>query len=320
MMFRSGPFMNTVVTLTPNPAIDVSTSVARLEPIRKLRCAQARRDPGGGGINVARVIDRLGGDVTAVYPVGGATGRLLRRLVDREGLRSVTVDVREETREDFTVLEESSGTQYRFVMPGPVLDDGEWQGCLYALGAVGTGAGVVVASGSLPLGVPDDFYARAARRALQLGARFVLDSSGAPFAAALSEAVYLVKPNLGELSRLVSAELSDDASCVDAARSLIAAGKAEIVALTLGHRGALLVTAEGAFRATPIAVKVISAVGAGDSFLGAMVWSLARGDSVLDAFKYGIAAGSAAVLAPGTELCRSQDVHRLLGEVVVESL
>lgn len=312
--------MNRVVTLTPNPAIDVSTSVARLEPTRKLRCAQARRDPGGGGINVARVIDRLGGDVTAVYPVGGATGRLLRRLVDREGIRSVTVDVREETREDFTVLEEVSGTQYRFVMPGPALDDGEWQGCLYALGAVGAGAGFVVASGSLPLGVPDDFYARAARRAGQLGARFILDSSGTPFAAALSEAVYLVKPNLGELARLVGSELSDDASCVAAARSLIAAGKAEIVALTLGHQGALLVTAGKAFRAAPIAVKVVSAVGAGDSFLGAMVWSLARGDSVLEAFKHGIAAGSAAVLAPGTELCRSQDVHRLSAEVVVETL
>jgi 6-phosphofructokinase 2 len=245
---------------------------------------------------------------------------LLRRLVDREGIRSVTVDVREETREDFTVLEEVSGTQYRFVMPGPRLDDGEWQGCLYALGAVATGAGFVVASGSLPLGVPDDFYARAARRAGQLGARFVLDSSGAPFAAAMSESVYLVKPNLGELSRLVSAELSDDASCAGAARSLIAAGKAEIVALTLGHRGALLVTADKAFRAAPITVKVVSAVGAGDSFLGAMVWSLARGDCVLDAFKHGIAAGSAAVLAPGTELCRSADIHRLFAEVVVETL
>lgn len=308
-----------VVTLTPNPAIDVSTSVARIEPTRKLRCAPARRDPGGGGINVARVIDRLAGDVTAVFPVGGAAGALLGRLVDQEGLRSTTVAVRQETREGFTVLEDGSGAQYRFVMPGPHLDAGEWQKCLDALAAVTAGAGCVVASGSLPTGVPDDFFARAARIAAALGARFILDSSGAPLAAAMSEAVYLVKPNLGELSRLVGAALPDDEACVAAARSLVTAGKTEIVALTLGHRGALLVTADAAFRAPPIPVNVVSAVGAGDSFLGAMVWSLARGDSLLDAFKYGVAAGSAAVLTPGTELCRRESVHAIYAKVVVET-
>jgi 6-phosphofructokinase 2 len=309
--------MTRVVTLTPNPAIDISTSVAKLEPSRKLRCEPVRRDPGGGGINVARVIDRLGGDVTAVYPVGGATGRLLRRLVDREGLRSVTVDVREETREDFTVREDFSGTQYRFVMPGPRLDDGEWQGCLYALGAVAAGSAFIVASGSLPLGVPEDFYARAARRASGLGARFVLDASGVPLSAALGESVYLVKPNLGELSRLVGAELVDDAACVDAARSLVAARRTEIVVVTLGHRGALLVTADRALRAPSVPVKLMSAVGAGDSFLGGLVWSLSRGDDIGDALKYAIAAGSAAVLAPGTELCRCEAVHALHAEVRV---
>jgi 6-phosphofructokinase 2 len=312
--------MTGVVTLTPNPAIDISTSVGKLEPTRKLRCAVARRDPGGGGINVARVIDRLGGDVTAVYPIGGATGRLLRRLVDREGIRSVTVEVREETREDFTVLEGASGAQYRFVLPGPNLDAGEWQGCLYAMAAIGKGAGYFVASGSLPLGAPDDFYARAARAAREVGARFVLDTSGAAFAAALGESVYLVKPNLGELSRLVGTALGDDASCALAAKSLIAAGRTEIVALTLGHRGALLVTSDTAYRAAPLPLKVVSAVGAGDSFLGAMVWSLARGDAILDAFKYGVAAGSAAVLAPGTELCHREAVLALFAEVRIEPL
>lgn len=312
--------MTRVVTFTPNPAIDVSTSVAKLEPTRKLRCAPARRDPGGGGINAARVIDRLGGDVTAVYPVGGATGALLRKLVDREGLRSVTVAVGEETREDFTVVEEGTGAQYRFVMPGPQLAAGEWQDCLDALAAVAKGAGFVVASGSLPVGVPEDFYARAARVAAGLGARFILDSSGPPLAAAMSEPVYLVKPNLGELSRLTGAALPDDEACVTAARSLVMSGKTEIVALTLGHRGALLVTAGAALRAPPIPVKVVSAVGAGDSFLGAMVWSLARGDSLRDAFKYGVAAGSAAVLAAGTELCRREDVHAIYAKAHVEAV
>lgn len=310
--------MHRIVTFTPNPAIDVSTSVEKVEPFRKLRCAPAMRDPGGGGINVARVINRLVGDVIALYPVGGATGRLLHRLVDEEGLRSITVAVAEETREDFTVREEASGVQYRFVMPGPRLGEAEWQACLEALASIEEGARIVVASGSLPAGVPDDFYARAARQAAKLGAKFILDSSGPPLAAAMTEPVFLIKPNLGELCRFIGGPLSTEEKCISAARRFITAGHTEIVALTLGHQGALLVTRDEALRAPPLAVKVVSAVGAGDSFLGAMVWSLARGAALEEAFRYGVAAGTAALLTPGTELCRAADVHELYRKVIVE--
>jgi 6-phosphofructokinase 2 len=310
--------MTRVVTFTPNPAIDVSTSVERIAPTRKLRCGAARRDPGGGGVNVARVINRLGGDVTALYPIGGATGGLLHRLIDQEGIRSMTVAVKEETREDFTVREETSGAQYRFVMPGPRFSEHEWQSCLDALAAIEGGAGIVVASGSLPVGVPDDFYARTARQVTNSGAKFILDTSGPPLAAALEEGVYLIKPSRGELCGLVGDALQGEVQCVAAARSLIKAGKTEIVALTLGHQGALLVTRDGALRAPPLAVKVVSAVGAGDSFLGALVWSLARGDEIRDAFRYGAAAGSAALLHPGTQLCSVADVHELYRRVIIE--
>lgn len=310
--------MTRVVTFTPNPAIDVSTSIAKVVPTRKLRCSAARRDPGGGGINAARVIARLGGDVTALYPIGGATGRLLHQLTDREGIHSVTVEVEEETREDFTVREETSGAQYRFVMPGPRFSEYEWQGCLDAFAAIEEGAGIVVASGSLPAGVPDDFYARTARHAANSGAKFVLDSSGPPLASAMNEDVYLIKPSRGELGWLAGEALRDEVQCLNAARSLVKAGKTEIVALTLGNQGALLVTRDGALRAPPLAVKAVSAIGAGDSFLGAMVWSLARGDGIRDAFRYGVAAGSAALLGPGTQLCRAPDVHELYGKVVIE--
>ena len=118
-----------IVTVTPNPAIDIATSVPMVTPLQKLRCTAARRDPGGGGINVARVVQRLGGDVIAIYPVGGSTGQLLRRLVDRENIRSIVIEVSEETREDFTVTEERSGQQYRFVLPGAPLSKSEWNAC-----------------------------------------------------------------------------------------------------------------------------------------------------------------------------------------------
>jgi 6-phosphofructokinase 2 len=303
--------MISVVTITPNPAIDISTSTEQVVPIRKLRCTAIRRDAGGGGINVARVMRRLGGEAAAIYPAGGITGQLLRRLVDRDNVQSIITDVADETREDFTVLDEKSGSQYRFVMPGPALAEREWRSCLDALETIGALPPIVVASGSLPPGIPDDFYARVAKIAKAHGSKLVLDTSGKPLAAALDEGVYLIKPNLRELQELVDAPLADQHEWVAASRKLIEAGRVEVVVLTLGEQGALLVTRDSAHRARAPDIRPVSAVGAGDSFVGGMVWSLAAGGSLIDAFRYGVAAGSAAVLNPGTELCHAPDVARL---------
>jgi 6-phosphofructokinase 2 len=309
-----------VVTLTLNPAIDLSTTVERVEPVRKLRCGAARRDPGGGGINVARVISRLGGPVTAVYPVGGYVGQLLHRLVEAEGVASLAVPVSGETREDVTVLDEASGEQYRFVLPGPRLAAAEWDACLEALAGLGPGSDFVCASGSLPPGAPDDAYARVARIARGWGARFVLDTSGAALEAALDGPIYMIKPNLRELCELTGARLTDQASMVAACRGLIARGHVEVVALSLGSDGALLVTADQAWRAPALPIVPASTVGAGDSFLGAMVWALAAGKPLAEAFRYAVAGGSATLLAAGTGLGSAADVERLLAQVTVEAM
>ena len=312
--------MTDIITLTINPSIDISTSIDRVMPVRKLRCSAARRDPGGGGINVARVVMRLGADVKALYPTGGATGQLLRRLMDSAGISSQAVPVSEEIREDFTVFEEATGDQFRFVLPGPRLSEQEWRECLNALASLKSQQGFVVASGSLPPGVPVDFYKRATRIAKDWGAKVVLDTSGPPLEAALEEGVYLVKPNLHELSNLVRARLEDQDARVEACRRLVREGRAEVIALTLGNQGALLVARDQAWCAQPLHIKPVSAVGAGDSFLGAMVWSLASGHSMHEAFRYGVAAGSAALLAPGTELCRREDIQHLCPQVTIEAI
>jgi len=309
-----------ILTITMNPAIDVSTSVEQVRPTQKLRCAAARREPGGGGINVARVVGRLGSDVTALYTVGGAVGQLLRRLVDEENIRSLAIPVREETREDFTALETATGDQFRFVLSGPQLSGAEWQSCLDAFAAFGEQPDFIVASGSLPPGVPEDFYVRIAEIARRRGAPLALDASGAPLKAALDHGVDLVKPNLAELRALTGKPLADQASWIAACESLVAAGNAKVVALSLGHRGALLVTQDGAWRAAPLPIRPASTVGAGDSFLGAMVWALASGRSLEDAFRHGVAGGSAALLAPGTGLCHAADLRELLDRVVVEAV
>ena len=303
--------MPSIATLTINPAIDISTSTERLAPIRKLRCSAMRRDAGGGGINVARVVRRFGSKVSAIYPAGGSTGQLLRRLVDAEGVHSIAVEVAEETREDFTVLEAASGSQYRFVLPGPLLAEREWRACLDALETIEELPRFVVASGSLPPGVPEDFYARVAQFIKARGSKLILDTSGKPLAVALEAGVYLVKPNLREFQELANGPLVDQGSWIAAGRKLIETGRTNAVALTLGGNGALLVTRDLAVRAVVPNVNTVSAVGAGDSFVGGMTWKLAAGGDLIDAFQYGIAAGSAAVLNPGTELCHAPDVMRL---------
>ncbi|WP_316189217.1 MULTISPECIES: 1-phosphofructokinase family hexose kinase [unclassified Bradyrhizobium] len=311
--------MSNIVTITPNPAVDLSTVVEKIVPVMKLRGTTQRRDPGGGGINVARVITRFGGDVTAVYPVGGATGALLNKLVAREGVASLTFPTADETREDFFVQEAATGQPYRFILPGPTLDEREWQAGLALLTALEPFPRYVIGSGSLPHGVPIDFYGRVAKLARERGATFILDTSGPALAAAAEAGVDLIKPSLREMRELAGGELADAAQWETAARALVHSGKVGTVALTMGHLGAVLVTRDLVLRARPLAITPVSAVGAGDSFLGALVAKLAAGAAIDEAFRWAVAAGAAALLHPGTALCDPIDVSRLAGEVQLQA-
>jgi len=312
--------MAKIVTLTPNPSVDVSTSIENVVPTLKLRCRSQRRDPGGGGVNVARVVKRLGGDVEAILPVGGFTGQMLRRLIDDEGIPTRLVEVEAETREDFFVSELNTRAQYRFILPGLPLREPEWRECLSALAATLPPPRFVVGSGSLPPGVPTDFYAQAATIARRLGAKFLLDTSGIPLATAVERGVHLFKPNLHEMSELTGSELATQEDWLLMACALIDKGKAEIIALSLGHLGAMLVTRHQTLRARALPIAPISAVGAGDSFLGALVFGLANEATLPDAFRLAVAAGAAALINEGTELCRPADAYALAAEVKIETI
>jgi len=266
------------------------------------------------------VAHRLGSSVAAIYPTGGAIGKLLHRLVEREGIDSVATPSHVETRENFTVYEETTGKQYRFVLPGSALHRAEWEAVLDKLTTLPQKPKFVVASGSVPPGVPEDFFARVARHAKQLGTQCVIDTAGPALEAALAEGVTLIKPNLMELSDLIGAPLGGDEAYITACRKLTTSGRTKAVALTLGEQGALLVTADHAFRSQPLAIEPVSTVGAGDSFLGGLVSALASGKELQQAFRVAVAAGSAAVLSPGTELCRAEDVQRLLPRVKINEI
>jgi 6-phosphofructokinase 2 len=309
--------MTDIVTLTLNPALDVSTTVEQVTDTRKLRCGPALKHPGGGGINVARVVSRLGGDCVAVYLAGGPLGQELRRLVDEERVRGVAIEIADETRESFSVYERSTGRQFRFVLPGPTVGDAEWRQCALRIGAFEPPPRYLVLSGSLPPGVPADVYATLARAARAKGTRVVLDTSGPALRAALDAGVFLVKPSLGELCELAGRPLAGEDEWRAAALEIVREGRAQVVVLTLGERGALLASAAGVLRAQALPVPVSSAIGAGDSFVAGFVWALNRDAALDDAFRYGLAAASASLASAGTGLCRKEDIERLQREIVV---
>ncbi len=304
--------MSALITLTLNPALDLATTTARVEPTHKLRCSPAQRFAGGGGINVARVLHRLGSDVQAWALAGGAAGAQMRQLLADEGVPTVLQPIAGDTRENFSVVETATGQEFRFVLPGPALQAAEWQACLDALAVLTPAPRWLVASGSLPPGVPDDFYARLARAARARGIRVVVDTSGAPLAAALDAGVTLVKPSLRELREVMKQPLDTPADWCVATQALVRAGQAEIVALSVGAQGAVLATREGVWQAPALDVPATTGTtGAGDCFVAALVWALDRGEAPPDALRWAVAAGAAALMAPGTALAQAADVHRL---------
>jgi 6-phosphofructokinase 2 len=307
-------------TVTSHPAVDLSTTVERLLESHKLRCSAPLVHPGGGGVNVARVLHRFGHEVLACLPTGGTTGARLARMLAAEGVPTHCVPVAADTRENITVVERATGREYRFVLPGEPLAPTEWQALQDALPAVPPPW--LVASGGLAPGVPADGYARLIRttRKRRPDLRVVLDAAGAPLAAALREGVEVVKPSLRELRDLAGAELQSSDEQLEAARNLVRAGQARLVALTLGAEGALLVGAQQALRAQPLDVPVLGTVGAGDCFLAGLVDALARAEDLPAALAQAVAAGTAALLQPGTALCQPQDVARLRPQVRITAL
>ena len=303
-----------IATLTLNPTIDTALEAEAMVHTDKIRTAGERLDPGGGGINVARVLVRFGAPVAAIFMAGGSTGRLLDRLLQREGVERICVPIAGETRVSVTVYERSTGHEYRLVPEGPVLSEPEWQECLRQIGE--TECDWFVASGSLPGGVPHDFYARVAEILRDRATRFVVDAPAGQLAPALAGGgLFLVKPSRDELEQLSGAALTEIESVVEAARRIVSDGSAQNVAVSLGGDGAVLVDGSGAFVMPAVPVAARSAVGAGDSFLAAMTYAFASGADRSTALRLGVAAGAAATLSPGTDLCHPWDVTRLAAEL-----
>lgn len=303
--------MECVATLTMNPAIDSACEAETVSPTHKIRTHGGRYDPGGGGLNVARVLHRFGAPVRAIYMSGGPTGALLDGLLDLAGLQRQAVPMHDQVRMSLAVYERSTGQEYRFVPEGPCLSAAEADAAVEAV--LADPCPWLIASGSLPRGVKPDFFARLIAPLAQQGRKLVLDTSGEALRAAFDAGgIYLAKPSLGEFEALVGRKFASTDEIGVAALGMVQAGKAEMIAVTMGEQGAVLAHHGGVVHQPGVKVAARSATGAGDSFVAGMVFGLLTGEAPVQAFRRGIAAGTAAVLSPGTGLCDPADVARIL--------
>lgn len=309
----------TILTVTPNPALDLSTHAPEVKPGRKLRCGPVIQEPGGGGINVARLIAELGGQATCFVALGGATGAQFRQLMQAHRLDFEIFETIGDTRQSFHVTDDATGEQYRFVFPGAPLSADEGKRMLEAATSLIPGRRWVVGSGSLPPGLSPDFFGRLANAARGAGARFILDSSGEALIRALGHGLYLMKLNDIEARAAAKVLGLEGEDIPTLAQQFAARGYAENVILTLGAEGAWLVGPDGMHFAQSPKVPVKSAVGAGDSFVGALCHALQAGQPLTRAFYSGVAAAAAAVMTEGTALARKDDIDRLLANLTIRT-
>lgn len=300
-----------IVTITMNPAIDKSTMAEKFIPEKKLRCTELMVEAGGGGINVSKAIKKLGGESVAVFPAGGNNGELLKRIMEKEKISHKSMPVYAETRECFTITEHTTNAQYRFVMPGAALTNEETEQCFQFINTLKPCPDIIVASGSLPSGVPDNFFAHLAIKAKQRGAKFIVDTSGVPLQLAAQEGVYLLKPNLSELCSLVGKEYLQLNEVDEAAKQVIEKGHCKVVVVSMGPAGAMLVTKDVHEKIPAPTVKKLSTVGAGDSMVAGMAWMMEQGKSLSEMVRFGVACGTAATMNEGTQLFKKEEVLKL---------
>jgi 6-phosphofructokinase 2 len=307
--------MTQILTITLNPALDLATETDVVRPGVKLRCGPPRIDPGGGGINVARAVQRLGGQAFALVASGGATGAQMLALLAMEGVRTGLLAAPGDTRISLSVADRATGEQYRFMLPGPAWSDADIRTALIMLeGALFEGEYCVL-SGSQPPGLADDFTAKFAEICAGKAAKLVVDTGGRPLAALVADpgpGVEVLRMNQEEAEELAGRIFATATETAEFAATLVESRVARIVVVARGGEGSVLVS-DGlrVFCVSP-RVEVKSKVGAGDSFVGGLTLALARGEPPERALCQGVAAAAAAVMTEGTALCSKEDVEMLL--------
>ncbi|WP_456399346.1 1-phosphofructokinase family hexose kinase [Mesoaciditoga sp.] len=305
-----------IFTLTLNPSLDRYLYVDELKEDDTMRVKKVEDYAAGKGIDVSRVIKELGGNSIAISPLGGENGEKISFLLDDELVLYAAIRIKKETR--MNIIVQSSIHQYRMSLPGPALERKEFELIISMLEATLRSEDTLVVSGSLPAGFSPETYFEITKLAKEKGANVYVDTDGENLKAALQAFPTGIKPNIHELSRLIGSTLKNEDEIVEAVKNVSEKYGVKDILVTLGKDGAIALCEGNIYKLFPVDVKVVSAVGAGDSFLAAFV--LKRDASLMEALKWASAAGNAAVMTPGTTLCLRKDVERLLKEVRVEKV
>lgn len=308
-----------IYTVTLNPALDRAVFVEKLKFDDLNRIKVEATYAGGKGIDVSRAIKELGGQSVALGLVGGFGGLELQGRLINEGITCDFVTISEETRTNIIVKDCSTKEQMLLSAPGPEVRPQDVAAIYNKIARLCPTPSFVVMGGSLPRCITPNIYAQFIKVVTNQGGKAVLDADDEPLRLGLRAKPYIIKPNIHELGRLAGRELKGLKDILSIARELNKAG-IEIVVATLGEKGLILVSGDVAVHCIPPRVRVVSAVGAGDSSLAGLVLSLAEGRSLREAAVLATAAGTAATLSPGTELCHKKDVKRLLPQIKVREL
>lgn len=298
-----------ILTVTLNPCIDKSSRVEKFKPESKLRCAEVVNEPGGGGINVSKALQKLEATSVALFPAGGHNGNMLCSLLQEEEIQFHAVDTKVETRENWIVLETSTNNQYRFTFPGREVVEDTVKTLVDQIRSFAPS--YVVASGSLPPGLPDYFYGLIVKNAAAVGAKCIVDTSGPALQALKGKHAFLIKPNIGELCKMLNVDWLDKEEVPDAAQQAIRDGFSEIMVVSMGHLGAWLISSDKRYFVEAPPVEKKSTVGAGDSMVAGITYSLQKGKTLKEAIQFGVACGSAATMNDGTQLFKKADAERL---------
>jgi 6-phosphofructokinase 2 len=298
-----------ITTLTINPSLDKSTHFTGLIPEQKMRCEKPQYDAGGGGINVSKAIAALDGNSLCIFTSGGSSGEMLEELIQSKDIETKVIRTKNWTRENFIAFDNATKAQYRFGFPGNELSEDEKKDIINTVKEIKTD--YLVMSGSLNEGLPIDFYQQIAQTAKSSGIKVVVDTSGEALRKVLESGIYLVKPNIGELAKLIGVERIERKGIEKAATTLIENGNAEIVVVSLGAEGALLVSKDQTEFVPAAKVEKKSTVGAGDSMVGGMVWALSQNKPLKEVLHWGVACGTAATMNEGTQLFKKEDAVKL---------
>jgi len=308
-----------IATVTLNPSLDKTVTVEGLVIDEANRWTSLRQDPGGKGINVSRVLHELGNETIAYGFIGGIDGQILEHLLGEQGVPHGFTPINGQIRSNFIITNLKTRRQTRIDAPGPHVSRDELEDLVGKLTHIKPKPDFLVLAGSVPPGVPDDIYRQLIEEAKKHGVKTVLDSDDEWLKEGIKAKPNVIKPNVHETEELLGEKLRDEAAIIQALRTLVTQG-IEVVAISRGKDGLIVANEGKILKVIPPQVEIRSTVGAGDSAVAGLVLKLSQGDGIEEACRLAVAAGTAATLTPGTELCRRQDVERLLPQVKVENL